>query len=132
MPDAVTPTTAPLVLIVHDDVAVAEAVAIALEATGASAVQVNRTSDARLVIQGAPGLTVVMSRCSLDLANEQPLLAWVGENRPEVALIALCSTPGHSHDQLPAWCQLLSPPFDGLDLKRALAEARLAAFESRA
>ncbi|PTR34443.1 hypothetical protein C8J98_102631 [Luteibacter sp. OK325] len=132
MPEAITPSTTPLVLIVHDDVAVAEAVAIALEATGASAVQVNRTSDARLVIQGAPGLTAVMARCSLDLPNEQPLLAWVGENRPEVALVALCSTPGHSHEQLPAWCQLLSPPFDGVDLKRALVEARLTVFASRA
>jgi hypothetical protein len=94
--------------------------------------QVNRTSDARLVVQGAPGLTAVMSRCSLDMADEQPLLGWMAEQRPGVALIALCSTPGHAHDQLPAWCQFLSPPFDGRDLKRALIEARLAAFESQA
>jgi DNA-binding NtrC family response regulator len=121
-----------VVLIVHDDVSVAEALAIALESIGATPVQVHRTSDARLVVQGAPALAAVMSRCSLDLANDPPLLSWVANERPEIALIALCSTPGHAHDHLPAWCQMLRPPFDGLDLKRALAEARLAAFESQA
>jgi hypothetical protein len=110
---------------------VAEALAIALETIGATAVQVARTSDARMVTQGAPGLAAVMSRCSLDLAPDQPLLSWVAEQKPGVALIALCSTPGHNHDHLPAWCLLLIPPFDGLDVKRALAEARLTAFESQ-
>jgi hypothetical protein len=132
MTDASTPAASPLVLIVHDDVGVAEALAIALEGIGATAIQVNRTGDARMVIQGAPGLTGVMSRCSLDLAQDQPLLSWVAEHRPRVALIALCSTPGHTHDHLPNWCQLLSPPFNGLDLKRALVEARLTVFENQA
>jgi len=131
MADPCPTASSPVVLIVHDDVAVAEALAIALESIGATSVQVNRTSDARLVIQGAPGLSAVISRCSLDVAHDQPLLNWVAEHRPGVALIALCSTPGHHHDHLPTWCQLLSPPFDGRDLKRALAEARLTAFESR-
>lgn len=129
MPDPIQPPSAQVVLIVHDDLGISEALAIALEAIGAAVLQVNRTMDARMVIQGASGLTAVMSRCSLDLRNDQPLLSWVAEHRPEVALVALCSTPGHSHEHLPTRCQLLSPPFDGLDLKRALVEARLMAFE---
>lgn len=123
-------TSSPLVLIVHDDVGVAEALAIALEGIGATAIQVNRTCDARLVILGAPNLAAVMSRCILDLDGDRPLLAWVGEQRPDVALIALCSTLDHARDELPTWCQVLSPPFDGQDLKRTLADARLAAFAS--
>jgi hypothetical protein len=123
------PTSSPLVLNVHDDVGVAEALSIAFEGIGATAIQVNRTSDARMVIQGAPSLAAVMSRCVLDLDGDRPLLAWVGEHRPDVALIALCSTLDHAHDELPTWCQMLSPPFDGQDLRRTLADARLAAFE---
>jgi len=98
MPDPIPPSSAQLVLIVHDDLGVSEALAIALEVVGAAVLQVNRTMDARLVIQGASGLTAVMSRCSLDLPNDQPLLSWVAEHRPEVALVALCSTPGHIHN----------------------------------
>lgn len=132
MADPSTTASSPLVLIVHDDVGVPEALAIAMEGIGAAPIQVNRTGDARMVIQGAPGLTAVISRCSLDLAQDQPLLSWVAEQRPGVGLIALCSTPGHAHGHLPTRCQVLSPPFNGLDMKRALAEARLAAFESQA
>jgi DNA-binding NtrC family response regulator len=132
MADPSSTASSPLVLLVHDDAGVSEALAIALEGIGATAIQVNRTGDARMVIQGAPGLTAVMSRCSMDLAQDQPLLSWVAEHRPGVALIAICSTPGHTHDHLPNWCQLLSPPFNGLDLKRALVEARLTVFESKA
>ena len=125
-------TASPFVLIVHDDVGVADALAIALEGIGATVVQVNRTSDAPMVIQGAPSLTAVISRCVLDLDGDRPLLAWMGKHRPDVALIALCSTFGHAHDELPSCCQVLSPPFDSQDLKRSLAEARLAAFVSLA
>jgi DNA-binding NtrC family response regulator len=121
--------SSPLVLVVHDDAGVAEALAIALESIGATAVQLTRAHDARMVIQGAPSLTTVMSRCVLDLDGDRPLLGWAGEHRPDVALIALCSTVGHDHADLPAWCQVLSAPFDSQDLKRTLAEARLAAFE---
>jgi len=120
-----------LVLIVHDDVGVSEALAIALEGIGAAPIQVNRTGDARMVIQGAPVLIAVISECPLELTQDQPLLSWVAEQRPGVALIALCSTPGHAHGHLPTRCQLLSSPFNGLDLKRALVEARLTAFESQ-
>ena len=109
MPDPIQPPSAQVVLIVHDDLGVSEALAIALEAIGATTLQVNRTMDARMVIQGASGLTAVMSRCSLDLPTDQPLLSWVAEHRPGVALVALCSTPGHSHEHLLTRCQLLSP-----------------------
>lgn len=130
MPETPSLSGAQLVLIVHDDVGVSEALALALEAIGAVPVQVNRTSDARMVIRGAPGLTAVVSRCVLDLDGEETLLVWVGRQRPAVALIGVCSDPGHAHDDFPGWCQFFGAPFDGQDLKRALIEARLSAFES--
>lgn len=126
-----SPAAAPfhLVLLVHDDPGVTEALSITLESMGASPVQVARAADARAVVQAAPALSAVICRCHLDADEEPPLLAWVGEQRPDVALILLCSTPGHVHEHLPAWCQILGPPFDGTDVKRALIEARLLAFE---
>lgn len=118
-----------LVLLVHDDPGVTEALSITLENMGATSVQVARAADARAVVQAASALSAVICRCHLDADEDPPLLAWVGEHRPDVALILLCSTPGHVHEHLPAWCQILGPPFDGTDIKRALIEARLSAFE---
>lgn len=67
---------------VLDDLGASEALAIALETVGATVLQVNRTGEARIVIEGAPGLTAVMASCLLDLTSEQPLLGWVAEHRP--------------------------------------------------
>lgn len=124
--------TPQLVLIVHDDAHVAEALAIALDLIGATAIQVNQTIEALMVIRGAPALTAVLSRCSPELVRNQTLLSWVAEHRPGLALIAVCSAPEHAHGHLPSGCQLLSPPFTALDLRRALLEARLTAYERRA
>lgn len=120
------------VLIVHNDAAIAEALALALEHLNCVPLQVHRVGDARLVIQGAPALMAVITPCPLDQPDEAPLMAWVAEDRPDLAVLVLCSSADHSHHDLPAQCYRLATPFDSGDLQRALAEARLTAFETSA
>lgn len=74
MPVSASSLSRPLVLAVRDDIGVSEALGVALERVGGEPVRIKQHSDARMVVQGAPALAVMLSsaRCHAGPAAAEP------------------------------------------------------------
>jgi DNA-binding NtrC family response regulator len=124
-------TSLPL-LIVEPDSRVAEGACLALEGEGYRVVAVQRSGQARMLFNAMPQLAVLVAHCDhLDDDGEGGFLLWAVEQRPELAVVALCTHEAGAA-RLPDSCIRLSKPFDRDQLLQAVAESRVCAFNRQA
>lgn len=118
-------------LIVEPDSRVAEGASLALEGEGYRVVTVQRGGQARLLFNAMPQLAVLVTHCDhLDEDYEDGFVHWAVAQRPDLAIVALC-THDNGQMQLPDSCIRLAKPFDRDQLLQAVAEARLCAFNRK-
>ncbi|WP_250623219.1 hypothetical protein [Pinirhizobacter soli] len=118
-------------LIVEPDSRVAEGASLALEGEGYRVVTVQRSGQARMLFNAMPQLAVLVTHCDhLDDDGEGGFLHWAVAQRPDLAVVALC-THDNGEMELPDSCIRLAKPFDRDQLLQAVAEARLCAFNRK-
>lgn len=118
-------------LIVEPDSRVAEGASLALEGEGYRVVTVQRSGQARLLFNAMPQLAVLVTHCDhLDDDGDDSFLQWAVAQRPDLAIVALC-THDNGEMELPDSCIRLAKPFDRDQLLQAVAESRLCAFNRK-
>jgi|GEM_PF-4279102 len=111
----------PQILIVQPDPSLAEGLTLALQRRGAGVMQVQRWTQARLLLAASTSIRAVIAPCDLGGEAAERLLASAGRLHPALTLIATCVSASHAHPQLPSECRIWRMPFEGESLDQLLS-----------